>query len=195
MEKHYDIVVIGAGSGGLGVSLFMAKVGLKTLLIDKTDQEIGGDCLNYGCVPSKALIRVSRLVNQAKEAETFGLQTTWRPDLSKAQAYVKSKQDIIRKHENAAFLRREGMDVVLGNASFHDERSVKVNDSIYRGKKIVLATGSRPASLNVPGIEKIKQYNNESIFDVVDLPKQLLIIGAGRSEWKSARPCVAWGAR
>ena len=179
MEKHYDIIVIGAGSGGLGVSLFMAKVGLKTLLIDKTDQEIGGDCLNYGCVPSKALIHVSRLIKRAKEAENFGLQTTGRPDLLKAQAYVKSKQDIIRKHENAAFLRSEGMDVVLGNASFYDTRSVKVNDSIYKAKKIVLATGSRPASLNIPGIEKIKQYNNESIFDVEDLPKQLLVIGAG----------------
>lgn len=177
--KQYDIIVIGAGSGGLGVSLFMAKVGLKTLLIDKTDEEIGGDCLNYGCVPSKALIHVSRIIRRAREAEHFGLQTTGRPDLLKAQAYVKSKQDIIRKHENAAFLRGEKMDVVLGNASFHDKRSVKVNDSVYRAKKIVLATGSRPASLNIPGIEKIKQYNNESIFAAEDLPMHLLVIGAG----------------
>ena len=66
-ENKYDIIVIGAGSGGLGISLFMARVGLKTLLIDKTDEHIGGDCLNYGCVPSKALIHVSRLMHKAKQ--------------------------------------------------------------------------------------------------------------------------------
>lgn len=179
MEKEYDIIVIGAGSGGLGISLFMAKVGLKTLLIDKTDNEIGGDCLNYGCVPSKALIHVSRIVQRAKEAATFGVNSMGTPDLLKATAYVKAKQDIIRKHENATFLRQQGMDVVLGNACFHDKRSIKVNDSIYKAKKIVLATGSRPASLNVPGIEQVKQYNNESIIDVTHLPKHLLVIGAG----------------
>lgn len=179
MGTKYDVIVIGAGSAGLGVSLFMAKVGLKSLLIDKTDEEIGGDCLNYGCVPSKALIHVSRIVQRAKDAQNFGLQITGNPELSKALAYVKSKQNIIRKHENAAFLRGEGMDVVLGNANFYDKRSVKVNDSVYQARKIVLATGSRPASLNVPGIEKVKQYNNESVFEVKDLPKRLLVIGAG----------------
>jgi pyruvate/2-oxoglutarate dehydrogenase complex dihydrolipoamide dehydrogenase (E3) component len=179
MNKHYDIIVIGAGSGGLGVSLFMAKVGLKTLLIDKTDEAIGGDCLNYGCVPSKALLHLSRIVQRANEAAGIGLRMTGNPDLIKAMEYVKSKQNIIRKHENAAFLRRQGMDVVLGNASFSDSQSVKVNEVVYKGKKIVLATGSRPASLKVPGIENVRQYNNESIFDIQDLPKRLLIVGAG----------------
>jgi pyruvate/2-oxoglutarate dehydrogenase complex dihydrolipoamide dehydrogenase (E3) component len=179
MEKEYDMIVIGAGSGGLGVSLFMAKIGLKTLLVDKTGEDIGGDCLNYGCVPSKALIHVSRILQHAKEASNFGLHISGKPDLLKATEYVNSKQNIIRKHENADFLRRQGMDVVLGNASFHDKRAVKVNDSIYKAKKIVLATGSRPASLHTPGIEKVKQYNNESIFDINDLPKRLLIVGGG----------------
>lgn len=179
MKHHYDIIVIGAGSGGLGVSLFMAKVGIKTLLIDKTDQDIGGDCLNFGCVPSKALIHVSRVIKQARAAAEFGLQTSGQPDLLKAQTYLRSRQNIIREHENAAFLRTEGLDVVLGEASFHDRRSVKVNDSIYSAKKIVLASGSRPASLSVPGVETVKQYNNESIFDIKTLPKKLLVIGAG----------------
>ena len=71
-EIKYDIIVVGAGSGGLSVSLFMAKVGLKTLLIERSDEHIGGDCLNYGCVPSKALIHVSRLMQQAKQGELFG---------------------------------------------------------------------------------------------------------------------------
>ena len=83
-ESKYDIIVIGAGSGGLGISLFMTRVGLKTLLIDKTDEHIGGDCLNYGCVPSKALIHVSRLMHKAKQAKLFGYTISGKPDFNKA---------------------------------------------------------------------------------------------------------------
>lgn len=175
----YDIIVIGAGSAGLGVSLFMAKVGLRTLLIDKSDEHIGGDCLNYGCVPSKALIHVSRIVHQATTAGQFGYTITGKPDIEKAMDYVLSRQSIIRKHENAEYLRGEGLDVVLGLASFHSSTSIIVGGVVYEGKKIVLATGSRPAPLNVPGIEKVKQYNNESIFSVRDLPGRMLIVGGG----------------
>ncbi len=177
--RKYDLVVIGAGSGGLGVSLFMAKVGLKTLLIDKSDEHIGGDCLNFGCVPSKALIHASRIVHQASEAVQFGFTVTGKPDIAKAMEYVLSRQSIIRKHENAEFLRGEGLEVALGSACFHSPNSVIVGDTIYSGKKIVIATGSRPASLEVPGIEKVKQYNNESIFETRDLPQQILVVGGG----------------
>lgn len=175
----YDIIVIGAGSGGLGVSLFMAKVGLKTLLIDRSDEHIGGDCLNFGCVPSKALIHVSRIVHQAKRAEQFGYSVSGNPDIAKAMEYVLSRQDIIRKHDNAEYLRRQGIDVVLGLASFHSTNTVLVGNTLYAGKKIVLATGSRPAALQVPGIENVKQYNNESIFESRDLPQRILVVGGG----------------
>ena len=113
-ENNYDIIVIGAGSGGLGISLFMAKVGLKTLLIERSDEHIGGDCLNYGCIPSKALIHVSRLMHQAKQGEIFGYTISGKPDFNKVIEYVVSKQAIIRRHENADYLRKEGLDVVLG---------------------------------------------------------------------------------
>ncbi len=177
--SDYDIIVIGAGSGGLGVSLFMAKVGLKTLLIDKSDEHIGGDCLNFGCVPSKALIHVSRIVHQAKKAEQFGYTVSGNPDIAKAMEYVLSRQDIIRKYENAEYLRGQGLDVVLGLATFNSTNSVIVGDTIYTGKKLVIATGSRPASLQVPGIEHVKQYNNESIFESRDLPQRILVVGGG----------------
>ncbi|CAN5640704.1 hypothetical protein BH10BAC3_BH10BAC3_10620 [soil metagenome] len=175
----YDIIVIGAGSGGLSVSLFMAKVGLKTLLIERSDEHIGGDCLNYGCVPSKALIHVSKLMHQAKQAALFGYTISGKPDFNKAIKYVLSKQAIIRRHENADYLRKEGLDVVLGTAHFISSASIKVRDEIYTAKKIVLATGSRPAALNVPGIEKVRQFNNENVFTLNDMPARMLVVGGG----------------
>src|SRR6266536_4904901 len=175
----YDIIVIGAGSGGLSVSLFMNKVGLKTLLIDKSDKRIGGDCLNFGCVPSKALIHVSRVIHETNEALKFGVNQNNKPNIAKATEYVLSRQSIIRKHENAEYLRSEGLDVALGIASFISKDEVKVNDIVYKGKKIVIAAGSYPTKLKVPGVEKVKYYDNESIFDMRQLPAKILMVGGG----------------
>lgn len=179
MTHSYDLIVIGAGSGGLGMSLFGAKIGLKTLLIERADEHIGGDCLNYGCVPSKALIHLSRVMHHAAKARAFGLEVSGTADVQKVMKYVYDKQSIIRKHENAEFLRGEGMDVELGWASFHSKDEVSVNGKVFRGRRIVLATGSRPSALRVPGIEHIVQYNNESVFDLANLPKKLLVVGGG----------------
>ncbi len=178
-EMKHDIIVIGAGSGGLGISLFMAKVGLKTLLIERSDEHIGGDCLNYGCVPSKALIHVSRLMHQAKQGALFGYTISGKPDFNKAIEYVLSKQAIIRRHENADYLRKEGLDVVLGTAHFISSSAIKVGEEIYTANKIVLATGSRPAALTVPGIEKVIQFNNENVFALNEMPERMLVVGGG----------------
>jgi len=175
----YDIIVIGAGSGGLNIAGFMNKAGFRTLLIDKSDENIGGDCLNTGCVPSKALIHVSKLIHDANAAENFGLNVGGKVNLKKVVQYIKEKQDIIRVHENAAYFKKIGMDVVLGNARFVSENSVNVAGKTYTGKKIVIATGSRPRKLNVPGIEQVKYHTNETIFGLEELPKDFLIIGGG----------------
>ena len=93
----YDIVVIGAGSGGLNVAMFMHKAGFKVLLIDKSDKDIGGDCLNYGCVPSKALIHASRVVHEARQSKKFGIKVSGNADLKKVQKYIHDKKEFIRK--------------------------------------------------------------------------------------------------
>ena len=178
-QKSYDIILIGAGSGGLSISLFMAKVGLNTLLIERSEEHIGGDCLNDGCVPSKALIHVSRLMFQAKQGEHFGYNLSGKPDFRKAMEYVLSRQDIIRGHENVSFLRKEGLEVVLGEARFVSSNAVQVGDQVYSAKKIVLATGSRPVALDVPGMEKVKLFNNESLFALQDMPARMLVVGGG----------------
>ncbi|MGI8600826.1 MAG: dihydrolipoyl dehydrogenase family protein [Chitinophagaceae bacterium] len=179
MQKKYDIIIIGAGSAGLSVSLFMNKVGFNVLLIDKTDHHIGGDCLNDGCVPSKALIHIARISHSAKEAEKFGIQVNGQVDIKKATEYIYKRQSIIREHENAEHFRKEGLDVVLGVAKFIGRHEVEVEGKKYYGKKIVIATGSKPKKLKTPGIEKVKYYDNESIFHINDLPPRLLVVGGG----------------
>jgi len=175
----YDIIVIGAGSGGLNIAGFMNTAGFKVLLIDKSDRSIGGDCLNFGCVPSKALIHVSRLCYDAKEAMPFGLTTKGKVDIKRVMNYVSSKVNVIRKHENADHFRRKGMDVVLGLAKFAGKNKVSVNGRVYTGKKILLATGSRPRTLTTPGVEKVDYYTNETIFGMKKLPEHLVIVGGG----------------
>ncbi len=178
-EKIYDIIVIGCGSGGLSVGLFMGKAGFKVLMIEKTDQHIGGECLNDGCVPSKALIHVARIAHHAQAAGNFGVALTGKIDIQKAIQYVYDKQNVIRVHENAAWLREQGVEVALGEAHFTGNNEIEVNGKQFRAKKIVIATGSKPAKLKVPGVEKVKYYDNENIFHINELPERLLIVGSG----------------
>lgn len=178
-QNNCDIIIIGAGSGGLSVGLFLAKVGLNVTMIVKSDRDVGGECLNDGCVPSKALIHVARQVQAARDAQSFGLTLNGEVDLQKAIGYVHARQDIIRKHENAAWLSEQGVNVVLGEASFAGRHEVTVNGEKYSAKKIVLATGSKPRKLKIEGIEQVKYFDNENFFHINQLPKRLLVIGGG----------------
>lgn len=177
--KKYDLIIIGAGSGGLSVAGFMVKLGLKVLMVSKTENEIGGDCLNDGCVPSKALIHVANIINNAREASKFGLELTQEIDLEKVVKYIYDSQEVIREHENKTYFEKQGFDIAIGEAKFTENNEVAVDGINYTAKKIILATGSRPRKLDVPGIELVKYYDNQSIFKVKDFPKKLLIIGGG----------------
>jgi pyruvate/2-oxoglutarate dehydrogenase complex dihydrolipoamide dehydrogenase (E3) component len=179
-ENSFDIIVIGAGSGGLNIAGFMNRAEFRVLLIDKSGEHIGGDCLNFGCVPSKALIHVARTVYEARKAVQFGMRTEGVADWKKVREYIKEKQDIIRKHENTEWFRNRGMTLVLGKAEFSSHNSVKVDGVEYFSKKIIIATGSRPRILTGQGTEKVRRVlNNENIFDMDELPRKLLVIGAG----------------
>ena len=178
-KNKYDIIVIGAGSGGLSVGLTMNKFGFKVLMVEKTDEHIGGECLNDGCVPSKALIHVSRIAHSAQEAANFGVTQTGKIDIQKAIKYVYEKQNIIRVHENATWMREQGIDVALGVANFTGKNEIEVDGKKFQGTKIVIATGSKAKKLKVPGIESVKYYDNENIFHINQLPQKLIVIGSG----------------
>ncbi|MFD2784555.1 dihydrolipoyl dehydrogenase family protein [Hymenobacter rubripertinctus] len=178
-ENDFDLIVLGAGSAGLGLALFMAKADMRVLLIDKTAEDVGGDCLNHGCVPSKALIHASRQVHQARQATQFGLQVSGAADMAQVMDYVASRQDIIRHHENPEYLREQGVTVEIGSPKFVGEHEVEINGHTYRGRKLAVATGSRPRQLDVPGAELVPLYDNQRVWDLRQLPARLLVVGGG----------------
>lgn len=194
-EKYYDIVVIGCGSGGLSTGLFMAKAGFKVLMVSISDKDIGGDCLNDGCVPSKAIIHAAKIISHAREAESFGLKVNGDIDIKKVIKYVYDRQEKIRMHENAQWLQEQGVDVALGEAHFTGKNEIEADGKKYRGKKIVIATGSKPKKLKVPGCELVKYYDNESIFHIDTLPEKLLIIGGGPIGMEIAQTMCRLGSK
>ena len=194
-EKKYNIIVIGCGSGGLTVGLFMAKAGFKVLMVSTTDHAIGGDCLNDGCVPSKAFIHVAKIVHQAKEAANFGLELKGRVDIQNAINYIYQKQEIIRVHENADWLKKQGVDIVVGYASFTGSDEIEVAGKKYKGEKIVIATGSSPKKLLIPGVEKVIYYDNQNIFNLKELPERLLVVGGGAQGLEIAQTLNRLGSK
>ncbi|MFC3199114.1 dihydrolipoyl dehydrogenase family protein [Parapedobacter deserti] len=178
-QYQYDIIVIGCGSGGLSIGLSMGTMGFRVLMVSRSDRDIGGECLNDGCVPSKSLIYAAKSAHHAKQAQQFGLSLTGSIDIEKVTAYITNRQEKIRTHENAAWLREQGIDVALGEGFFVGKREIEVNGTRYTAKKIVIATGSSPTKLRVPGVENVTYYDNENFFELATLPKRLLVVGAG----------------
>lgn len=179
-DASYDIIVIGAGAAGLNIAVVMNEMGFRVLLAERDAKNIGGDCLNYGCVPSKALLHVAKAVHTARnEASKFGLDVNGEVNMETVKSYINGVKDTIREHENVEYFRNKGIDIVLGEASFTGENTVRINDKEYRGRRIVLATGSRPRIISIPGDEQVAVRTNEDIFDLETLPGHLVILGAG----------------
>ena len=179
-KTNYDIIIIGGGSAGLGALGMAQEFGWKPLLIDKDEANIGGDCLNFGCVPSKALIHLAKQFHGARKADSFGLEVEGKADMQKVLEYVHAKQEVIRHHESADYLRSQGVDLKIGVASFVDEDTIKVGEELFTAPVFVVATGSRPRHIPFKGIDQVKAYTNETLFyEMTELPDRLLVVGGG----------------
>lgn len=166
-------------------------------LIDKTEKNFGGDCLNYGCVPSKALLHIASLFAGGRAAEDFGLQTSGKADFKKVMEYVHARQNVIRPNETPEHFRQEyGTDAIVGTATLTGKNEVTVNGKKLTAPRIVLATGSVPRQLDLPGVEMVKQWDNESVFWALDeLPDHLLIVGGGPISCELAQAFVRLGSQ
>ena len=195
MYSKYDLIVIGAGSGGLGIAMGMLELGFKVLLVDKSSEKIGGECLNTGCVPSKALLHIAKEIHQARLAKNYGLKVSEEVDIEKVWNSVTKRQEKIRKHENAEYLRKKGMEVVLGTASFQDKNSLQINGKVFKARKIVIAIGSSPRKLKIKGLENISSFTNQNIFEMGFIPENFVFIGAGPVSIEMAQAFARLGSK
>ncbi len=176
---RYNLVVIGAGTAGLVSAAGAAGLGAKVALVER--ELMGGDCLNVGCVPSKALIRSARAFADAHRARAYGLSVApdGKVDFSAVMERMRSLRAALSPKDGAPRYRGLGVDVFLGEGRFSGPDAVDVGGKRLRYSRAVIATGSRAASLPIPGLDQAGYLTNETIFSLTTLPKRLVVIGAG----------------
>ncbi len=178
-DGPYNLVVIGAGTAGLVCAAGAAGLGAKVALVER--YLMGGDCLNVGCVPSKAVIRAGRAAAAVREAAQFGIhgldQTTI--DFAEAMSRMRKLRARIAPNDSAVRFQNKGIDVFLGKARFTGPRTIDVDGQTLRFQKACIATGARASAPPIPGLDTVSYLTNESVFSLTERPKQLGIIGAG----------------
>jgi pyruvate/2-oxoglutarate dehydrogenase complex dihydrolipoamide dehydrogenase (E3) component len=180
VRYDFDMGVIGGGSAGLTVAAGAAMLGAKTLLIEKEPQ-LGGDCLHYGCVPSKTLIKTARVYHLMQQAQTFGLPAAQLApvDYTAVANRIQSVIAVIQQHDSVERFCQLGARVEFGAARFLDPHEVQVNGQTYSAKHWVIATGSSPATPKIEGLADTPYLTNRDIFALDHLPESLLVIGGG----------------
>ncbi len=180
--ERYNVIVLGAGSGGLTVAAGTAILGARAALLEK--HRMGGDCLNYGCVPSKALLKAARVAQTLRTAATYGIRVAGpvpAQDLKQVMDYVRAARARIAPHDSVERLTGFGVEVRLASGRLRAAHEVIVGDDgpAIWGRHIVLATGSRPFVPHLPGLRQAGYLTNETVFDLEHLPARLLVIGGG----------------
>ncbi len=173
-----DICVIGGGSGGLSVAAGAAQMGARTILIEK--HKMGGDCLNTGCVPSKALIAAAEAAETVRRSGVFGVNGH-EPDIdfAKVHDHVHGVIAGIAPHDSVERFEGLGVRVIQGAARFTGPKEVEVEGQKIRARRFVIATGSSPALPPIPGLDEVPLLTNECVFDLKERPDHLIVIGAG----------------
>ena len=192
----YDIGIIGGGAAGLTVASGASQLGARTLLIEKEPQ-LGGDCLHFGCVPSKTLIRSAHVYHLIKTAPDFGLPMVSVPpvDFTQVSGRIRSVIDTIQKHDSVERFCGLGAKVLFGQAFFDDEHTMSLDGKRYSAKNWVIATGSSPSVPPIPGLEQTAYLTNKEIFFLDRLPHSMAILGAGPNRYRNGPGvCPSWNA-
>ena len=173
-----DLCVIGAGSGGLAVAAGAAQMGASVVLVERG--RMGGDCLNYGCVPSKSLLAASRLATAWRRSAELGIQPRPAADRFRRRRRQRRAGDRrIAPNDSAERFERLGVRVIRAEARFVDRRTIRAGDDTIRPRRFVIATGSAPVVPPIPGLDRVPYFTNETVFANRTAPAHLIVIGGG----------------
>ncbi len=192
--SRYNLVVIGGGTAGLVSAVGAAGLGAKVALIEK--HFMGGDCLNVGCVPSKAILRAARAVASVRDAAEFGVTVPsgMTVDFAKVMERMRRLRADISPHDSAQRFSDLGVDIFLGAGKFSGRDTVEVGGQTLRFAKAVIATGARAAAPPIPGLKDVPYLTNETLFSLTELPKRFGIIGAGPIGCEMAQSFARFGS-
>jgi pyruvate/2-oxoglutarate dehydrogenase complex dihydrolipoamide dehydrogenase (E3) component len=176
---RYNLVVIGGGTAGLVSAMGAAGLGAKVALIER--ELLGGDCLNVGCVPSKAMLSVGRFVQSLRRAESLGVRLSSEPEIQfpEIMARLRKLRAGISPHDSAERFRSAGIDVFMGHGQFISGNQVKVGETTLKFSKAVITSGARAAKLEIPGFDDTDILTNETVFSLTELPRRMVVIGGG----------------
>ncbi len=189
-----DLCVIGGGSGGLSVAAGAVQMGANVVLVE--GGKMGGDCLNYGCVPSKALIAAGKHAHAMTTGAPFGV-TPVKPkvDYAAAKDHVRNVIAGIEPHDSVERFEGLGVKVITEYGTFISPTELQAGDTIITARRFVISTGSSPFVPPIPGLDKVKHYTNEDIFELREQPKHLLVIGGGPIGMELAQAHVRLGSK
>lgn len=179
-KNKYDMLVIGGGAAAMVTAGGAVSMGARACMIERGF--LGGDCLVTGCVPSKAFLKAAHVAHDVRNAEEYGIKIngTVTVDFAKMMQRLKRiRADISKNDSAAAFTQHWGVEVYMGHASFKDKNTVVVNGKELKFMKCCIATGGHPNVPEYPGLDKVKWYNSDNIWNLTELPKKLLIVGSG----------------
>lgn len=191
---RYNLVVVGAGTAGLVTAAGAAGLGAKVALVER--HLMGGDCLNVGCVPSKALIRAGRAAAEVRAASQYGIRgvDSFSVDFAAVMERMRRLRAEISPHDSAARFRDLGVDVYLGSGTFVGPDAIAVGGQTLKFKKAVIATGARAAAPPIPGLDEAGYLTNETVFSLTELPRRLAVIGAGPIGCELAQAFARFGS-
>jgi pyruvate/2-oxoglutarate dehydrogenase complex dihydrolipoamide dehydrogenase (E3) component len=191
---NVDICVIGAGSGGLSVAAAAAQMGAKVALVEKG--EMGGDCLNTGCVPSKSMLAAGHVAQNMRDADLFGVQAVEpKTDWAAVHRHIHAVIAAIAPNDSQQRFEDLGVTVIRAAGQFEDAQSLRAGDELVRAKYFVLATGSSPFVPPIEGLDRVSYFTNENIFDNREAVEHLIVVGGGPIAMEMAQAHLRLGAR
>lgn len=192
--RDFDLVIIGAGSGGLTAAGFAAQLGAKVALVEKN--RIGGDCTWTGCVPSKALLKAAKIAHEVRTASRFGIAANPPvAEMTNVRAFVRRAIENVYQFESPEELSKQGIEVIHGAGRFVDARIIMVGEQLVRAKIFLLTTGARPRIPAIAGLDEVGFLTYERIFDNDRLPRSMVVVGGGPIGMEMTQAYQRLGAR